>query len=202
MNVTADDITSFWLERIGPEGWYEIDRRLDAEIRERFEAVWERARQGEFDLWMCMPRSCLALLVLLDQFPRNMFRDTARAFASDSKALGIAHLALRLSHDSEVSFPARQFFYLPFMHAESPALQDRAVRLFSLNDPDGNNLVHARAHRWIIREFGRFPYRNRALGRMTSPSEQNFLDAGGYCAAMKAVRERSPEAAGRTETQH
>lgn len=187
MDPDAAEICDFWLEEVGPEGWYRSDPEFDERIAERFGSVWDVARRGGHDGWQSRARSCLALLILLDQFPRNMFRGGSDAFASDPKALRVAHLAIRLGHDSRIEFPARQFFYLPFMHSESLAHQDRAVRLFAMHDPGGGNLGHARAHRWIIRKFGRFPYRNAALGRATSAEEQAFLDAGGYGAAMRAV---------------
>jgi len=187
MDSRVADICDFWLKTVGPEGWYRSDPELDRQITQRFGHDWGIARRGGYDCWSSRPRTCLALLILLDQFPRNMFRENSDAFSTDLKAVGISHLAIKLGHDLRIDMPARQFFYLPFMHSEALAQQDRAVRLFMSNDPEGGNLVHARAHRWVIRKFGRFPYRNAALGRPSSAEESAFLDAGGYGAAMRAV---------------
>lgn len=193
MHDLAEEILAFWLDEVGPKGWYDPPETLDAQIRERFAEPWERARRGAFDTWICAPRSCLALVILLDQFPRNMFRGEAGAFASDAKALDIAKRAVRNKLDRRIPLPERQFFYLPLMHSELLANQEKCVRVWLLNfgaaDP---GLVHPRAHREVIRRFGRFPYRNAALGRASTPSERAFLDAGGYSAALAAV---APQAA-------
>lgn len=180
MYQAAEDILKFWLEEVGEKGWFASDARVDDLIRERFGSLWEQARRGEFDRWSCEPRSCLALLILLDQFPRNMFRGDPRSFASDGKALSIATRAVFRGFDLRIDKPERQFFYLPFMHSETVANQERGMRLILLNIGDPEHVRHARAHRAVIRKFGRFPYRNAALGRRTTPPEAAFLDAGGY----------------------
>ena len=187
MNERARDVLRFWLEEAGPEAWYKTDPDFDALIRERFEALWEEARVGALDTWRTKPESCLALLIVLDQFPRNMFRDSAKAFATDPKGLDGAVAALLRGLDRKVEMPGRQFFYLPLMHSETAPDQDRAVRLFAINEPGGGNLDHARAHRHIIRSFGRFPYRNEVLGRKSTSGELAFLEAGGYGAALREV---------------
>ena len=120
---------------------------------------------------------------MLDQFPRNMFRGDARSFASDRKARAVAKAAIQRGHDLRIEPPARQFFYMPLMHSEFLPDQEKSVRLFLLNAP-GENLQHAQAHRAVIRRFSRFPYRNAALGRRSTPKEEEFLAAGGYRAAM------------------
>ncbi len=187
MDANAERVLDFWIGSVGPDGWYLVDPELDTRILAGFGDLWEHAREGSCDKWMTSSRGALALLILLDQFPRNMFRGEAPAFASDQKARGLAHFAIQRNFDARTDFPARQFFYLPFMHSETLAHQDRAVRLFAMNEYGGGNLSHARAHRWVVREFGRFPYRNAALRRVTSAAEQAFLDAGGYGVAMRAV---------------
>jgi uncharacterized protein (DUF924 family) len=179
-------ILDFWLAEAGPDRWYSPTPELDAAIRRRFLRTWRMARSAAFDHWVLQPRPALALLILLDQFPRNMFRDRAEAFASDGRALQLAKRALVFGHDLRIEPPARQFFYLPLMHSEHPADQDRCVRLFALRMP-GENLVHARAHRELIRRFGRFPGRNAALGRANTPAEAAFLAAGGYAALVRAL---------------
>lgn len=187
MDATAQSILRFWLDEVGPPGWYAPDAALDATIRGRFAETWQAARQGALDGWMCNPEACLALVVVLDQFPRNMFRADARAFATDAKALAIVKAAIQRGHDKRIDLPARQFFYLPLEHSEALADQARSVRQFVLSFGPGELLDHARAHRWVIRSFGRFPYRNVALGRSSTPAELAFLDAGGYRAALAEV---------------
>ena len=184
MTVGPEDVLAFWIDEVGESGWYAVDEALDARIRERFQEAWERARTGGLDGWRATPRSCLALLILLDQFPRNMFRGSAQAFATDARALAVAKQALRLGHDRKVEGAARQFFYLPLMHSETVADQQRSVRLLLLAFGENENLRHARAHRAVIRRFGRFPYRNAALGRRTTPAEAAWMEGGGYEAAL------------------
>jgi uncharacterized protein (DUF924 family) len=189
MLAEANDILTFWLDEVGPKGWYHPTAALDEEIRTRFGAAWEDARGGGAQAWICSPRSSLALIVLLDQFPRNMFRGDARAFASDRRALTAAKLAIGRGHDQTVELPKRQFFYMPFMHSEVSSEQHRSVRLFGLCPGAEGDLRHARAHRCVIRRFGRFPYRNAALGRRSTPDEEAFLAEGGYTAALRRYPE-------------
>jgi uncharacterized protein (DUF924 family) len=187
MDARAEALLDFWLDEVGAKGWYEPDEALDGRIRERFLDLWEAGRQAALDDWTCAPRPCLALTILLDQFPRNMFRGDARSFASDAKALAVAKRAIARGFDERIAMPARQFLYLPLMHSEVLADQDRSVRLFTLIPDGAESLKHARAHRAVIRRFGRFPYRNVALGRTMLPPEQAWLEAGGYAAALAEV---------------
>lgn len=184
MDAEAEDVIAFWIDEVGPDGWYATDEALDARVRERFGATLERAGRGELDAWRATPRGCLAYLILLDQFPRNMFRGDARSFATDARALAAAKQAIARGHDRRVEGPARQFFYLPLMHSETLEDQERALRLLLLAFGRNENLRHARAHRAVIRRFGRFPYRNAALGRRTTPAEAAWMEAGGYQAAL------------------
>lgn len=184
----ADAVRRFWMDEVGPRGWYRRDDALDARIRDRFGALWQQAVAGDLCHWCSNPHDMLAYLILTDQFPRNMFRGQARAFATDAQARRVAHWGVGHGWDQAIAAPQRQFFFLPFMHSEYIADQDRAVRLFKARMPAAHdNLRHAIAHRQVIRDFGRFPYRNAALGRATTPAEQDFLDQGGYGAALKAV---------------
>lgn len=177
--VTPLEITRFWLDEVGPKGWYASTAALDQTIRDRFLAAWEDAATLA-PLWAAEgPQGALAALILTDQFPRNMFRDDPRAFATDALALRIADRAIAQGHDLATPEPGRQFFYMPFEHAEDLADQRRAVALFAERMP-GENLRHARLHRDTIAAFGRFPWRNAALGRPSTPEEQALLDAGGY----------------------
>ncbi len=186
--VTPDEVLAFWLDESTPADWYKSDPAFDATIRDRFEATWQDATEGALGLWLTYPSGTLAYIILTDQFPRNMFRESGKAFSTDSLALAAAKMAVDRKWDLKIDEPARQFFYLPLMHAENLCDQDRAVRLIHTRMPkDGDsNRDHACAHRAVIRDFGRFPYRNDALGRKTTTAEQAFLDAGGYGAAIRA----------------
>ena len=175
----AGEVLTFW-EEAGPDAWYKQDESFDRTIRDRFGRLWDSAATGACDHWARGPRGALALIVLLDQFPRNMFRDSSRAFATDTRALRIASLALSRGWDLKITGALRQFFYMPFMHSEHLTDQDRAVRLMKARMEGTNNLLHARVHREVIRRYGRFPYRNAALGRVSRPEEQAFLTGGGY----------------------
>jgi uncharacterized protein (DUF924 family) len=186
MDAKARELLDFWLG-LGPEGWYRADATVDAAIRDRWGALWETARAGGLNDWRAAPESCLALVILLDQFPRNMFRQDPRAFASDARALAVARTAFLHGKDKRVELPQRQFFYMPLMHSELQSNQDQSVRLFLLNFGHDENLRHARVHREIIRRFGRFPYRNAALGRESTPEEIAFLKEGGYQAIFEQM---------------
>ena len=185
-----EDILSFWLDEVGPKGWYEASDELDAEILERFMSDWTRAREGALSLWLTYPSGTLAYIILTDQFPRNMFRGSGTAFATDGISRAAAKMAIDRDWDLRIDEPARQFFYLPLMHSECLADQERCVRLMMTRMPQmgDDNLVHARAHREVIRRFGRFPYRNEALSRETQGPEAAFLAAGGYGAMVREMR--------------
>ncbi len=179
MDKLVDDILAFWTDA-GMEGWYKQSPEFDDEIRSRFHEAWTQARDGEFSRWQLTARSALALIILVDQFPRNMFRGDGASFSTDRMARCVAQKALLRNFDKEIDGPMRQFFYLPFMHSECLMDQDSGVRAFITRMPGTPNLLHARAHRQVIRDFGRFPYRNDALGRASTESEVAYLDAGGY----------------------
>ncbi len=177
-----EDILAFWLDEVGPKGWYGGGADLDAKVRDRFQDTWKAAQDGGLSLWLTYPGGALAYIILNDQLPRNMFRDDVQAFASDPLALAAAKSAIGRQWDRRIDAPARQFFFLPLMHSENLSDQDRCVRLFLTRMPDrgGDNLLHARAHREVIRRFGRFPFRNEALSRVDRPSEIAFKERGGY----------------------
>lgn len=187
--VSAKDVLVFWLDECSPADWYKSEADFDALIREKFQTTWQQAADGHLGLWLTYPSDVLAYIILTDQFPRNMFRANGEAFATDHLALAAAKRAIEKDWDLKIDAPARQFFYLPLMHSENISDQDRAVRLIRDRMPNegGSTLDHARAHRNVIRQFGRFPYRNDALGRKTTVDEQAFLDEGGYRAAITAV---------------
>lgn len=187
--VSPDEVLGFWLDEVGPRGWYAASDKLDQTIRDRFSATWQNAREGAFGLWLTYASGTLAYIILTDQFSRNMFRGEARAFATDRIALAAAKMAINRGWDLRINEPARQFFYLPLMHSESLCDQDRCVRLICermpLHGPE--NLVHARAHREVIRQFGRFPHRNAALGRASTAPEGAYLAHGGYGATLRQL---------------
>ena len=173
-----DEVLAFW-RSAGDARWYKRDDTFDGSVRERFLALWHKAVAGELSSWETTDDGALALVILLDQFPRNMFRDDAKAFSSDALARDVAHRALAGGADKRIEAPLLQFLYLPFMHSEDLADQLRCVDLFRAND-DTENLRYAEEHADIIRRFGRFPHRNRVLGRSTAPEEQAFLDGSGF----------------------
>jgi len=175
---TPAEVIAFWREA-GPERWFEKNEVFDEAVRARFLALHERAAAGELKDWENSAEGTLALLLLFDQFPRNMFRGTARAFATDELARAIAASALLKGFDAQVPSDLRTFLYLPFEHSEDMADQERGLALYTASG-DQDDLKWAQIHADIIRRFGRFPHRNAALGRGTTPEEQAFLDAGGF----------------------
>ncbi|MCJ7873627.1 DUF924 family protein [Marinovum sp. 2_MG-2023] len=190
--VEPDEILAFWLDEIGPAGWYQASDALDTQIREKFETVWQGAMEGRHALWLTYPSGTLAYLILMDQFPRNMFRGSGMAFKSDRVALAAAKSAISKGYDQKIDAPARQFFYLPLMHSENLCDQDRCVRLMQERMPEADgNLLHARVHREIIRKFGRFPYRNAALARHDTAPEQDFMSNGGYGETLQNLQKAS-----------
>ncbi|MEM8576265.1 MAG: DUF924 family protein [Pseudomonadota bacterium] len=190
MSAGPDEVLQFWLDECGPQQWYAQDDALDAEITQRFSGAWAAARDGRHSLWLTYPSGALAYIILTDQFPRNMFRGDGRAFALDHAALAAAKQAVDKGWDMRIDEPARQFFYLPMMHSENLCDQSRGVRLICERMPQhgADNLLHARAHREVIRQFGRFPYRNAALGRASTGAEQSYLASGGYGSTVRELR--------------
>ena len=177
-------VLSFWRDEVGPQGWYSGDPELDERIRSRFGGLWRGGCASGLPGWAGSAEGALARIIVFDQFPRNMFRGSGESFASDALALAGAVDAVGRGFDQSVSGPMRQFFYLPFMHSENLEMQDRGVALFAGFLP-GENERHARAHRWVIAEFGRFPWRNQDLGRVSTAAEEAFLAQGGYAFAVR-----------------
>lgn len=171
----AQAIVDFWL-KAGPEKWFTKNTSFDAAFRSRFYDAHYAAARRELENWLTQPISALALILLLDQYPRNAFRDTGHMFATDGLALACARRSLGFLE--QVPADLRNFLCLPFMHAENLAVQDESVSLYRQHVPD--SLGWAVMHRDIIARFGRFPHRNAALGRVTTPEEQAFLDKGGF----------------------
>ena len=174
---SAADVATFWRDA-GPARWFKRSDSFDAEFKARFEPLHLAAAEGLLDDWAASTEGALALLVLLDQFPRNSYRGSARSFATDARARAVARAAIAAGHDQQVEPALRPFFYLPLMHSESLADQDRSV---ALNDAlDANTRRYAVLHRDIVARFGRFPHRNAALGRASTPEEERFLAEGGF----------------------
>ena len=170
-------VVEFW-RAAGAGLWFAKDVGFDRQFRERFLALHEAAARGERAHWPASATGALALVLLLDQFPRNAFRGTPRMYATDIMVRGVTAAAIAAGHDRAVAAELQLFFYLPFAHSEDLADQERSVALVRrLGQP---HLSHADGHRDIVRRFGRFPHRNPILGRPTTPEEQRFLDTGGY----------------------
>ena len=181
---TADDILRFWFEEAGSNKWYQKSDAFDAEIRSRFEDIsmelaGELSRKSVHK-WEETSDSSLALIIALDQFPRNMYRGTKASFAWDSLALGAAKRLVSKNHDLKIAQERRAFVYMPYMHSEELIDQDSCVALVDQRLNNSNTLHHAREHRKVIDRFGRFPHRNAILGRASTPQEIKFLKSGGY----------------------
>lgn len=172
--ITPDDILQFWFDEANEAHWYTKNDAFDAEIRRRFSVLYEHVRDGAHADWKDSPRGLLALIIVLDQFPRNMFRDSPQAFASDDLALTLAELAIAKGFNVRLSPVERQFLYMPLQHAEKLDVQEQSVARFAeLDRPE--SFAFAVEHRDIIARFGRFPHRNAVLGRVSTPQETEFL---------------------------
>lgn len=173
----ARDVVDFW-RRAGPGHWFAKSEAFDAAFIARFSEAHQAAARGELGHWLTDAEGALALLVLLDQFPRNAWRNNPHMLATDGQALAIAKKAVQAGFDQQVEAPLRPFFYLPFMHSEVLAEQERSVALNAALD--ANTRRFAVLHRDIVARFGRFPHRNKLLGRESSVEEQQYLDEGGF----------------------
>jgi uncharacterized protein (DUF924 family) len=176
------EVLDFWFGREGEPGygefrevWFRKDPEFDREVRDRFESVYEAAATGELDDWKEEARSCLALVILLDQFPRNMYRGDPKSYAADRKAQQTAEDAVDRAFDRELPPFQRMFLYMPLMHSEDLEHQRRSVELFRGLGGEGDPSYYAVRHMEIIERFGRFPHRNEILGRRTTPEEAEFL---------------------------
>lgn len=170
-------VVQFWREA-GPRRWFRQDDAFDALFRSRFLRAHQEAAAGRLACWQESAEGALALVLLLDQFPRNAFRGTPRMYATDALARAAAAAAIAAEHDRHVDAQLRQFFYLPFMHSEELADLDRCCAL--MQPLAGENLRYARHHRDIVARFGRFPHRNAVLGRESTPEEERFLAESGF----------------------
>jgi uncharacterized protein (DUF924 family) len=170
------DVLDFWLKETPSAKWFASDPSFDAEIRSRFEAAWRLGRSGGLTDWEDEPNGALALIILFDQFPRNMFRGTAEAFASDAMARDITKRAIAQRQDLETPASIRSFFYLPLTHSENLADQEACVQLTKERlGEDHSTFPYALRHQAAVERFGRFPARNAALGRASTDEEKDFL---------------------------
>ncbi len=175
----APDSSTYGQER---KAWFIKNPTFDQEISDRFLPTYQQAAAGALDAWQDFPLSCLALLIVLDQFPRNLFRRDPRAFATDEKAVAIAQSAISQGFDQQLLPVQRWFMYLPFEHSENLEDQNQAVALFEQlrSDPQSQSPIeYAYRHRDVIQRFGRFPHRNATLGRASTPEELEFLQQPG-----------------------
>ncbi len=181
MAASPADVVGFWTHA-GSNKWFKKSDAFDAALRLRFEPVHHAAARGEYADWAATAEGALALVLLFDQIPRNIYRGSAHAFATDPLARKCAREMLEAGHDRAIEGELRSFCYMPFMHSEDMADQDRSLALFQALVAAGgpSNVEYASHHRDIILRFGRFPHRNAALGRTTTPDEQAFLDEGGF----------------------
>lgn len=173
-DVTPDEVVTFWREA-GPKKWFAKDDAFDEECRRRFLASWEKAGRGELSAWEDTPEGALALILLLDQMPRNMFRGDPRTWSTDPQALAAAERALDRGFDLKVDPSLQAFLYLPFEHAEDRKAQERSLKLFSILGAE-EQMKYAQHHHDVVMRFGRFPHRNAVLGRESTPEELAFLD--------------------------
>jgi len=170
------DVLAFWFDEHGPADWFKRSDAFDAAVRARLGPAFEDAATGKLDGWVATPEGALALILLLDQVPRNLFRDDARAFATDAKARDVARAAVEAGHDLALSAPDRRLFvYLPFEHSEDAEDQALCVALSEERLGNDDYAEYARRHKAVIDRFGRFPHRNACLGRETTAEEAAFL---------------------------
>lgn len=172
-DLWIDEVLQFWFEELKPNDWFMKVDRVDALIRQRFERIYEHVSRIEI-MELTTPQACVAAVIVLDQFPRNMFRNSARAFETDAKALAISQHAISRGFDEQVSVQERVFLYMPWQHSENTAIQARSVELYT-HLGDATVLGYARQHQDIVDRFGRFPHRNRTLGRASTPEEEAFM---------------------------
>lgn len=172
--MEANTIIQFWFNEISPESWFKNDEAFDAQIKERFLNVLEKAKKAELFTWRSSAAGRLAEIIVLDQFSRNVYRDNPKAFEADSMALVLAQEMVALKWDAQLPIQQRAFCYMPYMHSESLSIHQEAVQLFDIPGLE-NNLKFEIAHQEIIEKFGRYPHRNQILGRTSTPEELTFL---------------------------
>ena len=176
--MNSNDVLDFWFNQLQPADWWKKSTELDATIQKRFGELHRQASQGELFAWRNEPKSSLAEIIVLDQFSRNIFRDSAEAFAQDPQALTLSQHAIAKGFDQKLEQAERQFLYMPYMHSESVVIHEEAVKLYSALE-DGYGHEFELKHKVIIDRFGRYPHRNQVLGRESTQEEQEFLKQPG-----------------------
>lgn len=174
MTSSPEEINKFWFEEIDNSMWFNATPEFDTQLRERFEQHVEAALRGEFDEWCDTPEGSLALIILLDQFPLNMYRGKVKSFVGERKSIEVARNAIEKNYDQDLGHAQKAFMYMPFMHSENLNDQDFSVLLFERAGLK-NNLRYARHHREIVRKYGRFPHRNKILNRESTEAELAYL---------------------------
>jgi len=182
-------ILNFWLDEVGPNSWYSSDDSLDGLIERKFKETLQYILSGGHSLWLTYPSGALAYIIVLDQFSRNIFRRSKSSFAADRVAVAASKQSIKYEFDLKIDEPARQFFYMPLMHSENLYDQEKCIRQILQKLPlSGQKLLkHARAHRELIRSYGRFPNRNSQLGRTNTFFEQKYFNDGGYEAVLARI---------------
>ena len=176
MDITPRDIIEYWFSPQIRKYWFSSTLELDKEIHDQFAQIWHDASKGQLDVWSESPEGCLALVIILDQFPLNMFRGTAKSFSTESKAREIARQALAQDFDQKIETEQLAFLYMPFMHSENETDQEYSVKLYKAANLE-NNVRFAEHHQAIIKELGRFPHRNAILGRVSTKAEIEYLES-------------------------
>ena len=176
--MSAQRVLSFWFNETNPENWFKKDLKFDDQVKALFQGTYNEVVSGNTASWRKTAQGRLAEIIVLDQFPRNMFRDTPQAFASDEIALNLAREAVRLGEDEMLNPTEKAFLYMPYMHSESKKMHQEALRLYSQRGLE-ENLKFEILHKNIIDRFGRYPHRNKILGRKSTPDELEFLKQPG-----------------------
>lgn len=174
-----EEILSFWFDELSLEQWFSVDSAVDKQIRERFLSVYEEAGRGELYVWRNEPTGRLAEIIVLDQFSRNLYRNSSKAFQYDAMALVLAQEAVSAGDDKTLSSTQKHFLYMPYMHSESKKVHEEAIRLFSSDPELAQALEYELKHKEIVDRFGRYPHRNEVLGRKSTPEEIAFLKREG-----------------------
>ncbi len=177
MHITPADIIAFWYTPPISNHWFDSTPAIDTEIRDRFAALWQQAKQGELADWRDTAEGCVALCIVLDQLPLNMFRGEPRCFSTEQQAVAVCKHALAQGFDQQLSAEQAMFLYMPLMHSEHRADQDLSVRLFAAIPALKDNARFAQHHRGIVERFGRFPHRNKILGRESTAAEIEYLNS-------------------------
>jgi len=176
MQIQPEDILSFWYSKQISSHWFNSTEEIDQEIRDKFYDVWLQAESGKLDNWLNTANGCLALTIILDQFPLNMFRGQLRSFATEAQAISVSKHAIALGYDQSLDKAQRVFLYMPLMHSENMDDQNMSVDMFQRAGLEAN-LRFAQHHRGIVEQFGRFPHRNAILGRESTPQEIAYLNS-------------------------